>query len=323
MACRLNQSRGIRVGRFHVSRLHRQELLFGGLPEGILQGLDEREEVYRRIIADIVEAVGSAAAVGGRRGGVPVGVRRGRLLQYPGDALHDIIDIGKVAAHLAMVEDLDGLAFEYSLRKEEVSHIRPSPGPVDRKEAEPGGRQPKEVAVGMGQQFVGFLGSRIEGDRVVDRVGGAEGHFAVHAVHAGAGGIDEVLNIVVAAGFQYIGKAEDVALHVGVGVFEAVAHPGLCGEVDDGVKVFFAEELVEAVLVFELELYEVEVGLCFAGNPFFVGDFMFIEAGGLEAPHFEADVVVVVDTVEAYYFVAVLGEAVGEVVADEACGAGN
>jgi hypothetical protein len=65
---------------------------------------------------------------------------------------------------------------EDGLGEQEQRHVRPAPGAVDGEEAQAGGRQAVEVAVGVRHQLVGLLGGGVEADRVVDAVVLGERH---------------------------------------------------------------------------------------------------------------------------------------------------
>src|SRR3546814_2200230 len=83
--------------------------------------------------------------------------------------LDDVVDVGEVAGVVAVVEHVDRLAGQDLAREQEQRHVRPAPGPVDGEEAQAGGRQVEQVAVGVRHQFVGLLGGRVHAHRVVDR----------------------------------------------------------------------------------------------------------------------------------------------------------
>jgi hypothetical protein len=95
-----------------------------------------------------------------------------------------------------VVEDVDRPAFEDGLGEQEQRHVRPAPRAIDREEAQAGGRQAVEMAVGVRHQLVGLLGRGVQADRVVDAVVLGERHLGVAAVDAGARGIDQVLHLV-------------------------------------------------------------------------------------------------------------------------------
>jgi hypothetical protein len=45
------------------------------------------------------------------------------------DAFDDVVDVGEVPCHPAVVVDLDGPAFEHGLGELEQRHVRAAPGP--------------------------------------------------------------------------------------------------------------------------------------------------------------------------------------------------
>src|SRR5678815_6095280 len=79
-------------------------------------------------------------------------------------AFDDVIDIGKVAAHLSVVIHLDRLSFQNRLGENEEGHVGPSPGPIDRKKPQPRAGNPIEMRITMGHEFIGLFAGRIERD---------------------------------------------------------------------------------------------------------------------------------------------------------------
>ena len=61
---------------------------------------------------------------------------------------------------------------------------------------------------------------------------------------------------VVSTGFEDVVEAEDVALDIGIGVFDAVAHSGLGCEVDDDVELVLLEQAVHQFTVSDAALYK-------------------------------------------------------------------
>ena len=116
-----------------------------------------------------------------------VAVPIGRALRFPvdqaADRLGDIVDIGEVAPHLAVVENLDRLAGEDRLGENEHRHVRTSPGTIHRKEAQACRGKPIEMAVGMRHQLVGLFRCSIEADRVIDIVVDRKRQFRVGAIN--------------------------------------------------------------------------------------------------------------------------------------------
>ncbi len=131
------------------------------------------------MVADVVQPVGSPARA--RIGPVtrPRRVRRRIPIENPDHALHDIVDIGEVAPHLAVVEHVDRLAREDRLGEEEQRHVGPPPGSIDGEEPQPGARESVKVRVGMRHELIGFLGRRVERDRMVDVLVHRKGHAGV------------------------------------------------------------------------------------------------------------------------------------------------
>ena len=118
-------------------------------------------------------------------------------VHHPRDGLGDILDIGEVALHPTVVEDLDRLAGQDRLREQNRRHLRSAPRSIDREEAQPGGRQAEQVAVGVRHQLVRALGRGIEADRVIDAVVRGERLPAVRAVDRAGRGINEMWRLLV------------------------------------------------------------------------------------------------------------------------------
>ena len=99
---------GVGIGHRHVARLHGHEfavgvevIVCGQHPCGdqfLLKYTHEVEQVLGMVVADVVDLV--------RRHGQPVLPRRplGSMLHYPHHALDYVVDVGKVAPAVAVVE---------------------------------------------------------------------------------------------------------------------------------------------------------------------------------------------------------------------------
>mmetsp|Transcript_59449 Transcript_59449/g.140639 ORF Transcript_59449/g.140639 Transcript_59449/m.140639 type:complete len:306 (+) Transcript_59449:1652-2569(+) len=296
------------MGGRHIAVLHRHEVLDRLAAHRLLDRLDEAHQLDGRMVADVEHAVGRAGA--GRVSRVRVVGRVGRrgAVQHPHDAFGDVVDVGEVADHLAVVEHVDRPPLDDGLGEQEQRHVRPAPGPVHREEAQPRRRQAEQVRVGMRHQLIGLLGGGVQADRVVDAVVFAEGHQRVAAVHAGAGRIGQVLHAAVAAAFQDVGEADDVAVDVGVGVLDRVAHPGLRRQVHHPVEALFGKQLGHALAVGHVHLHEAEARLAVQAR---------------QAVLLELGAVVVVEVVQAHHFVAARQQDLADMHADEAGGAGD
>lgn len=119
------------------------EVVVGGehalLHQHALQRVNEVEQVLGVRVADVVDAV--------RGEGQPVLARLhlGGGLHDTTDALDDVVDVGEVAAAVAHVEDLDGVAAAQLLGEAEVGHVGPAHGAVHREEAQAGRRNGVEL----------------------------------------------------------------------------------------------------------------------------------------------------------------------------------
>src|SRR5699024_8570613 len=108
-------------GSDDITRLHVEVDLFCGFADGGFYGLYEATQLDGFVVTDVIEAVGD--------------VTGGDDLLDADDALNDVIDVGKVPLHLAMVKDLDGLVIKYGLGKEPRGHIWSSCRSIDSKKA--------------------------------------------------------------------------------------------------------------------------------------------------------------------------------------------
>src|SRR5215218_8897547 len=135
-----------------------------------------------------------------------------RSLYYPYHALDDIVDVGEIPPHVAVVVHVDGASLQYSLCELEVGHIRASPGAVDGKKPQARGRQAVEVAVGVSHQLVGLLCGRIEAHRMIRIVVHRERYLGIRAVDRARRGEHQVPNAPVTAAFEDVYEARQVAL---------------------------------------------------------------------------------------------------------------
>ena len=141
-----------------------------------LQDGHEVEEVFGRVVADVVHLVrwdGESV--------LPV-LLLGGVLHDAHHSLHDVVNIGEVALAVAIVENLDGLAFHQLVGEAEVRHIGTAGGAIDGEEAEAGRGDVVELRVGMGHQLVALLRGGVEAHGVVYLVVCRIRHFLVAAV---------------------------------------------------------------------------------------------------------------------------------------------
>ena len=157
-------------GRLDVAGLDGRELDLGRRLEMALEDGYEVTQLDRRVVADVVEAKGCirpvrGAAVGGRR----------RQRQEPQHGFDHVVDVGEVAAHLAVIEQLDRSTGPDGFGEDEIRHVGAAPWAVDGEEAQTRRRQPVEVAVGVHHELIGPLGRGVEAHRVIDGIALGEG----------------------------------------------------------------------------------------------------------------------------------------------------
>ena len=295
-----------------------------GADEFLLEDVDKVQQVLGLAAADVVDGIrGDGQAV------LADLLFRG-LAHHPDDAFHDVIDIGEIAAAVAVVVDLDGLALEQLVREAEIGHVRAAGGAVDGEEAKARGRDVVQLGIAVGEEFVALLGRRIQADRIIHPVVRAEGHLLVAAVHAAGTGIDQVLDpavpgspgrsgdavIRVPTRLQDVVEPDHVALDVRIRVLDAVPDPRLRRKVHDDIELVFLEDPVDEGLVGKVAFDEV-VGMLRGG--------LGLLPGLAQAILLERRIVVVVQVVEpddAQRLLAIQ-KPQHEVRADEAGGAGD
>ena len=180
-----------------------------GTEEFFLKDGDEVEEVLGMAVAYVIDSIGNSLSPA-----LPSREGSRSNLHDADNAFDDVVDVGKVALAVTIVEDLDGLTFHEFVSKTEVGHVGTTGWAIDGEETETSGGDIVEFRVGVGEQFVRLLRGSIEADGVIDLVVGAVGHFLVGAIDAAAGGIDEVLDGMVPAGFEDVVEADEVAFNI-------------------------------------------------------------------------------------------------------------
>lgn len=285
------------VGLVYVAGLHGEVFLLRFLPDGFFQRADKVHELFRLVVADVVHLV-------------PVShvVRLRGIAEHILHAADDVVDVGEVAVHIAVVVNLDGFAPDNFIGEFEIRHVRAAEGAVYSEEAQARGGDAVEMAVGIGHELVRFLRRRVEADGVIHVVRGSEGRLPLHAVHGGAGREEQVLHGMMAARFEDIEKAHDVRLDVRTGMVDAVAHARLRGEVHHDVGTEVRKDSLHARLVRQIAFHK--------------GEFRFSFQNG-ETALFQGHVVVVVQIIQADHGRAEGKQAARQMKSDESRRAGN
>ena len=142
-------------------------------------------------------------------------------------SLHDVVDVGEIAAHEPLVEHPDRLVGQDRPREQHWRHIRSAPWAIHSDEAQASGGQAVEVAVGVGHQLIGLLGGGIQAHRVVHRLVLGKREISVPSIHRAAGGIYLRLDAVVAATLEHMAETHQIRLDVGGRVLDRVMHLSL------------------------------------------------------------------------------------------------
>ena len=104
------------------------------------------------------------------------------MLYDTDNTFYDIIYECKIAFAVAIVKNLDSLAFHQFVGEAEVRHIGTTGGAIDGKEAEAGRGDVVELAISMGHQLVALLRGGVEAHGVVYLVVCRIGHLLVAAI---------------------------------------------------------------------------------------------------------------------------------------------
>lgn len=148
-----------------------------GTDQFLLENRHEVQKILWGVVADVVHLVWR-----NRKAVLTVLLLRS-MLHDTHYTLHDVIDIGKVAFAVAVVEDLDGLAFTEFVGEAKICHVGTAGRTIDRKETETCGRDIVELRISMSHEFVTLLGRGIEAHRIVHLVICRIRHLLIAAVN--------------------------------------------------------------------------------------------------------------------------------------------
>ena len=183
----------------------------------------------------------------------------GGPIDQPHHRLHDVIDIGEIAPHFSVVEQLDRLAGADRGGEDPHRHIRAAPRAVDGEKAQAGRRQIEQVRIGMRHQLVRLLRGAVQAERMIDVVGGAERHPGVGAIDRRRRRIDEMAAAVVAAAFQDVEEADEIGVHIGMRVDQRMPDAGLRGEMDHERKAMLGEQGRGGGAIRQIQPHEFEI----------------------------------------------------------------
>ena len=132
---------------------------------------------------------------------VPRRVGRGRVVDDAHHTLNDVIHVGKIPLHIAVVKYINGLPLKGRFDKQKQRHVRPSPRPIHRKKPKPRGSDAKKMAVRVRHEFVGFFARCVQADGVVYVVFGGKRKAFIEPIHRTARRVGEVVDAMMTTAF--------------------------------------------------------------------------------------------------------------------------
>ena len=88
------------------------------------------------------------------------------------------------------------------------------------------------MAVGVRHQLIAFFAGRVEAKGMIHILVNRKWHGGVGTINAGAAGVNQMLDAMVTAPFEDVGKANDVAVNVSKWVVDGVTHASLGSQID-------------------------------------------------------------------------------------------
>lgn len=104
---------------------------------------------------------------------------------------------------------------------------------------------------------------------------------------------------IVSHALEQVEESHDVAVNVGIGVFDRIAYAGLCRQIDDGIEFFSSEQVLQGLSVFEVHLDEPVSGITIALHRLSFRNEVPVNACRFEPGVFEPDIVIVIDRIYA------------------------
>jgi hypothetical protein len=222
------------------------------------------------------------------------------------DAIHDVIDVGVIAAAAAVAELLYFHPPTHPVNELERGHVGPAIVAVHGEEAQSRHIQVVEMVVRVGQKFAGLFGGGVGRHGVVhDLVFTEVGRFG-STVHGTGTGKDKVLHVVLGRKFHQARRSLDIGVDVHVRIIDGGPDPGAGGHVAHPLDAFRFEDLGHEILVADVAFVDGQalLGRVLGPEP--------VEVGALDP-----DVVVVVHLVHDNDVVSARQQRIGHVAADE------
>ncbi len=166
--------------------MKRQKNFFCGFPKLFFNNFNKTRQFHGVVVSNIIDFIGRDTGRRIRSMRIPLRIRSRCAPCDTGHTLYDIVDIRKIALHLAMVKNRDRFPFQYGFGEKKQSHVWTTPRSVYSKKTKPGAGKSVQIAIRMGHQFIRLFCGSIQTDRMINIVMDRKGHVGIEAIH-GAG----------------------------------------------------------------------------------------------------------------------------------------
>ena len=215
-----------------------------------------------------------------------------RLIQSQHHPIGNILHKRPVAVHFPIFVQGGGVACADAIRHQIGHHVGTAVGAIDGEEAHGREIQPKQMVIGMAEDFSGAFGGRIGLERLVARIRLYKWDLRGVPIHRRSGSQHKIVNFLGAGGIHQMLGGVEINFHIQLGVQDGVAHARHCRQMGHRVELFLLEYVEHALAVANIRFYHAEVGV--SGQPGRIGPLF----GG---------VVIVVEVVQPHDFIPPLG----------------
>ncbi len=164
------------------------------------------------------------------------------------------------------------------------------------------------MGITVRHQFHRLLGGGVKRHRLIGLVAFRKRDCLIGAVDGGGRCQHQVLDIKASGKLQHVERAKEIGIDIGAGIFKAVTHTRLGGEMNDDFRLGGVGRALQRILILEhADLRPEAVGAGKNGVTLFL----------------EADIVIFRHAVEAGDEMTSIEQTLGDVKADKACCAGD
>ena len=190
-----------------------------------------------------------------------VGLSAAALLEDAPDGIDMVIDIEPVAHVFAIAVDGEGVVLERVLDEARDEFFGVLARAIVIAAVREGGRELVGVGIGADEMVGGGFGGSVRGVGAVGRGFGEEADGAEGAIDLVGGDVVEMDVRKCAHDFEEREGAFDVGFYKGVGGSDAAVDVALCSEMDDGVDLLLAADLLDEGAVIDVSMDEAVAGI--------------------------------------------------------------